>query len=492
MSAGPALFARRRAGVLLHLSALPGPHGVGGLGPEAERFVDWCASAGLSLWQMLPVGPVGGGDSPYSATSSFAGEPLFVSLEWLAEDGLLPRARLAAPAALGRGAARYAVARAFRDLRLAEAFTRFQTRRGPTSRAYRAFVRRSAMWLPGWTRFAARRDGRSTAYHAFVQFAFATQWERLRAHARARGVHLVGDLPIFATQDSADVQDRPELFRLGRGGRPRVVTGVPPDMFSDEGQLWGHPHYAWAAHRAERFQWWIARVRNALTRFDALRIDHFVGLVHAYEIPGDSPTAKVGEWRPTPGRELLGAVRAALGPLPLIAEDLGNATPKVAKLREDFGLPGMKLLHNAFYEPDHNDMPHHHPYHLVVYPGTHDNDTTRAWFAQLSPEARERFLRVTGADPARPEDALLRMAWASPARTAIISMQDLLGLGAEARFNTPGTPEGNWRWRLAARAASPALAARLRLLSADAGRLPPELVRPWNARAPVARGHRRS
>ncbi len=471
MKRAAGLFERRRAGVLLHLSALPGPHGVGGLGPEAECFVDWCASAGLTLWQMLPTGPVGGGESPYSATSSFAGEPLFVSLAWLADDGLLTAARLRAPRALARGLARYTEARAFRRTRLAEAHERFERKAGPRSRAYRAFARDAAEWLPGWCRFASAREGGASGFHAFVQYAFAQQWARLRTHARSRGVHLVGDLPIFATQDSADVQDRPELFRLGRGGRPRVVTGVPPDMFSAEGQLWGHPHYAWAAHRRERFRWWIARVRTALARFDALRIDHFVGLVHAYEIPGDSDTAKVGRWRPTPGRELLGAVRAALGPLPLIAEDLGNVTPAVVALREDFGLPGMKLLHNAFYEDDHPDLPHHHPADSVVYPGTHDNDTTRAWCAQLSPEVRARFLRVTGADPVRPEEALLRMAWGSPARTAIIAMQDLLGLGGEARFNTPGTPEGNWRWRLAPGAASKALAARLRALTAATGRL---------------------
>lgn len=250
-----------------------------------------------------------------------------------------------------------------------------------------------------------------------------------------------------------------------------MVTGVPPDMFSAEGQLWGHPHYAWASHRREGFRWWTERVRVALTRFDALRIDHFVGLVHAYEIPGDAATARVGRWRPTPGRELLGAVRRALGPLPLIAEDLGNVTDAVVRLREDFGLPGMKLLHNAFYEADHPDLPHRHPLDAVVYPGTHDNDTTRGWLHWLSAEVRERFVRVAGADLARPEEALVRMAWGSPARTAIAAMQDLLGLGPEARFNTPGTPEGNWTWRMAPRAADRALAARLRALTADCGRL---------------------
>ena len=468
----PGLFERRRAGVLLHLSSLPGPHGIGGLGPEALRFVDWCAAAGLSLWQMLPTGPVGGGESPYSATSSFAGEPLFVSLEWLAEDGLLPRARLAAPAAWSRGPARYAAARAFKWERFAEAHERFERKGGASSRDWRAFTRTHSSWLPGWARFAARRYGTSEALQGFVQYVFATQWERLRVHAGMQGVHLVGDLPIFVTQDSADVQDRPELFRLGRGGRPRVVTGVPPDCFSADGQLWGHPHYAWAAHRRERFRWWTERVRLALERFDALRIDHFVGFVHAYEIPGDATSARIGRWRRTPGRELLTAVRRALGPLPLIAEDLGNVTAEVVRLREDFGLPGMKLLHNAFYDPDHPDMPHHHPHDAVVYPGTHDNDTTRGWVKVLSPEVRARFERVAGGDLRQPERALVRLAWGSTARTAIASMQDLLGLGPEARLNVPGVPEGNWVWRMEPGAATAALAARLRTLTADTGRLP--------------------
>jgi 4-alpha-glucanotransferase len=261
-----------------------------------------------------------------------------------------------------------------------------------------------------------------------------------------------------------------------------VVTGVPPDMFSAEGQRWGHPHYAWAAHRREGFRWWTARVRRALERFDALRIDHFVGMVHAYEIPGDAPTAKVGRWRRTPGRELLTAVRRELGPLPLIAEDLGNVTAEVVRLREDFGLPGMKLLHNAFYEPDHPDMPHRHPLDAVVYPGTHDNDTSRGWVRWLSPEVRARFESYAGGRVARPEEALVRMAWGSPARTAVASMQDLLGLGPEARLNTPGTPEGNWEWRMAPGAVTGPLAARLRRLTADAGRLDPSSAGPAHRR----------
>ncbi len=464
------LFQRRRAGVLLHLTSLPGPHGVGDLGPAAEQFADWCARAGLTLWQMLPVGPVGGGESPYSGTSSFAGEPLLVSLERLADDRLLPRRRLVASRALGRGPCRHVAARAFKWPRFAEAFAAFERKGGAQSRDYRRFARHHGGWLPGWCRFAAARSGGPPELHAFVQFAFDQQWSAFRASAHARGVHLVGDVPIFVPLDSADVHDHPELFRLGRDGRPRVVTGVPPDMFSADGQLWGHPHYAWARHRRTGYRWWTARLRAALERFDALRIDHFVGFVNAYEIPGTATSAKVGRWRPTPGREVLMAARRALGDLPLIAEDLGAVTPAVVKLRDDLGLPGMKLLQNAFYEPDHPEMPHRHPLDCVVYLGTHDNDTSRGWARTLTPEVRSRFASYAGGDVRRPERALIRLAWASPARTVIVTMQDLLGLGPWARLNEPGTPEGNWRWRMASGAASASLAARLRRLTADAGR----------------------
>jgi 4-alpha-glucanotransferase len=284
-------------------------------------------------------------------------------------------------------------------------------------------------------------------------------------------VKLVGDLPIFVTLDSADVADRPELFRLERNGRPKVVTGVPPDCFSADGQLWGHPHYAWAAHRREGFRWWMRRVATALERFDALRIDHFVGFVHAYEIPGTAKTARKGRWAPTPGRELLTAIQRRLGRLPLIAEDLGAVTAEVVKLRDDLGLPGMKLLHNAFYGPDSGDLPHHHPANCVVYPGTHDNDVSRGWIRHLSPEARARFRTVAGGDPRRPEDALVRMAYGSPARTAIVAMQDFLGLGPASRMNVPGKADGNWCWRMAPGAAPAGLAPRLRGLAAETGRL---------------------
>jgi len=467
----PAPFQKRRAGVLLHLTSLSGPHGIGDLGPASDRFASWCQASGLSLWQMLPIGPVGLGESPYSATSSFAAEPMLVSLERLAQDGLLPKSRLKAPRSLGRGPTNFAEARAFKWPRFQEAFETFQRKGGLKSPAFRAFSRGARGWLPGWCHFAAVQQVGGRELHAFIQFQFQMQWKNFRQHCAECGVKLIGDLPIFVMLESADVADHAKLFRLQRNGRPTVVTGVPPDFFSKSGQLWGHPHYAWAAHRREGFRWWTARVATALTRFDALRIDHFVGLVHAYEIAGDATTARKGVWRPTPGRELLTAIERRLGRLPFIAEDLGAVTPAVTRLRDNFGLPGMKLLHNAFYHADSSDLPHHHPSNCVVYPGTHDNDVSRGWIRHLSKNALARFQSYAGGDPLKPEQALIRLAYTSPARTAIVAMQDLLGLSSDTRMNVPGQATGNWCWRLQPDAIPTSCASHLRALAADAGRL---------------------
>jgi 4-alpha-glucanotransferase len=456
----PAIFARRRAGVLLHVSSLPSMHGIGDLGPAAHAFADWCAAAGQSIWQMLPVGPVGPGDSPYASTSSFAGEPLFISLEVLAGEGLLSRADLRA----GRGEPRvgadgpvdWAAARRFKEPRLLRAYQAARRGRGGLPAAFRAFTRRHSAWLPGWCRFAAMRPGASPDpdFHAWLQWQFDRQWTALREHCARQGVLLLGDVPIFVPLDSADVQDNPRLFRLDRNGRPDVVTGVPPDCFSATGQLWGHPHYRWSEHRRTGFAWWIARIRENLARFDAVRIDHFVGFVHAYEIPGRATTAMRGTWRPTPGRELLEALERACGRLPLVAEDLGAVTPEVVALRERFGLPGMKLVHNAFYGPGSGDLPCLHPADCVAYPGTHDNDTTLGWWKTLPPDARARYASYVGAASVREARAglpgsMVTATLQSPSRTAIVAMQDLLGLDGSARMNTPGLGSRQWRWRMA-------------------------------------------
>lgn len=456
----PAIFARRRAGVLLHVSSLPSQHGIGDLGPAAHAFADWCAAAGLTVWQMLPVGPVGPGDSPYASTSSFAGEPLFISLELLVRDGLLAPADLrparGEPRVGAAGAVDWAAVRRFKEPRLLRAYQAARRRPGGLPAAFRAFTRRHASWLPGWCRFAAMRAGASPDpdFHAWLQFTFDRQWTALRAHCAAKGVLLLGDVPIFVPLDSADVQDNPGLFRLDARGRPDVVTGVPPDCFSATGQLWGHPHYRWSEHRRTGYAWWVARIRESLARFDALRIDHFVGFVHAYEIAGSARTAMRGAWKPTPGREVLEAVERACGRLPLVAEDLGAVTPEVVALRERFGLPGMKLVHNAFYGPASGDLPCLHPVDCVAYPGTHDNDTTLGWWRTLPAGARARYAAYVGAAGVRAArgslpGSMVQATLQSPARTAIVAMQDFLGSGGDARMNTPGIGSRQWRWRMA-------------------------------------------
>jgi 4-alpha-glucanotransferase len=456
----PAIFDRRRAGVLLHVSSLPSPHGIGDLGPAAHAFADWCAAAGLTIWQMLPVGPVGPGDSPYASTSSFAGEPLFISLELLVREGLLKPADLrparGEPRVGAVGPVDWAAVRRFKEPRLLRAYQAARRRRGGLPAAFRAFTRRHASWLAGWCRFAAMRQGASPdpEFHAWLQYTFDRQWTALRAHCAARGVLLLGDVPIFVPLDSADVQDNPRLFRLDARGRPDVVTGVPPDCFSTTGQLWGHPHYRWSEHRRTGYAWWVARIRENLARFDALRIDHFVGFVHAYEIAGSARTAMRGTWKPTPGREVLEAVERACGRLPLVAEDLGAVTPEVVALRERFGLPGMKLVHNAFYGPASGDLPSLHPVDCVAYPGTHDNDTTLGWWRTLPADARARYAAYVGAAGVRAAQgslpgSMVQATLQSPARTAIVAMQDFLGLGGDARMNTPGKGSGQWCWRMA-------------------------------------------
>ena len=467
------IFNQRHAGLLVHLSSVPGTHGIGDLGPGAFQVANWIAASGSTLWQMLPIGPVGKGDSPYSATSSFAIEPLILSLEILAREKLIAPSALRAPSELAHGKTNYAKARAFKWPRFHQAFANFVADGGMRRGDFQKFLRLNSSWLNGWCDFAAQ-DGNDPLLHAFLQFQLAKQWGQLRAHCHKIGVRLIGDLPIFVSLDSADVRDRPDLFRLNAKGKPDVVTGVPPDFFSKNGQLWEHPHYRWATHKRDNFAWWISRVKIALERFDALRIDHFVGLKHVYEIPGAAKTARHGVWRPTPGRELLTAIQKKLGTLPLIAEDLGALTPAVEKLRDDFNLPGMKLLHNAFYAANSNDLPHRHPAHCVVYPGTHDNDTTRGWWQGLPRAARARFTEISGANPKCPEQAMIRLAYASPSNTAIIAAQDVLGLARRDRMNVPGVSHGNWSWRLQPHALTPQIAKSLRALAVDCGRFKPK------------------
>jgi 4-alpha-glucanotransferase len=466
--------------------------------------VDFLAAAGQRWWQMLPVGPPGYGGSPYSALSAFAGAEELISRERLAEDGLVPRADTAM--------ARLELVRAAR--------TAFRDRGGPGREAFDAFCEANREWLDDfalfralkrahgevqWTRWppplrdrqpaaleaARRRLAEEVDLHRFEQFRFDDDWAALRRHCERRGIGLIGDIPIFVAHDSADVWQHRELFHLDETGEPTVVAGVPPDYFSTTGQRWGNPLYNWPRLRQSGYHWWIERFRAALARFDAVRLDHFIGFVRYWQIPATEPTAASGQWVPGPGARLFLAVRAALGELPLIAENLGVVTPAVERLRRRLELPGIRVLQFAFGSDSQASqfLPHNYLRRTVAYTGTHDNETTVGWFCDpgsadhgRSPEQTERerraalkYLAIEGAGSVAQAAreihwAMIRSLYASVANLAMVPMQDLLGLGSQARMNYPGRAEGNWTWRMDEGALTPALAARLSEMTGTYGR----------------------
>jgi 4-alpha-glucanotransferase len=492
---------------------------MGEIGPHARLWLDRLHGMGQRLWQMLPVGPTGYGDSPYQSLSTFAGNPAWISFEDLLEDGWLTPGDLYAfpvfdPLRIDFGP----VLEARRHV-LDTACRRFQKDGRPADRrAFKRFCSAGAGWLDDvalflalkteqggapWTQWPeplARRDPDAMAsarrrLHAGMdrvrmeQFLFDRQWRRLQRHARRLGVSLFGDLPIYVAQDSADVWAHPELFRLGPDGRPTHVAGVPPDYFSETGQRWGNPLYRWDAHAADGYAWWIARMRRTFDLFDEVRLDHFRGLEKYWEIPAADPTARNGRWVEGPGRPFLEALRDACGGLPLVAEDLGMITREVTELREAFGLPGMTILQFLFGD----DATARHAASLcgpgtVVYTGTHDNNTAAGWFhsppgtdnthtAHQTLAERKRALHVLRSDGREIHWDLIGFALHSRAPTAVAPLQDLLGLSAEARMNTPGRPEGNWRWRFTWEQLSGPIQARMLELTAATGRTHPPRAR---------------
>ena len=486
---------RRASGVLLHPTSLPGPRG-GDLGPAARAFVDFLADCGQSWWQVLPVCPPDGGGSPYNSMSAFAGSPGLISVDILAAEGLLKKAELGQPKA--------------KALRAALAsFSRRAPREDRDD--FEAFRAREASWLADHSLFCALREdngGRAwlewdaplvrrdaaalesargrlageIRFHDFVQWLFARQWEAVRLHAVSRGVGLIGDKPIYVSHDSADCWAHQELFCLDGGGRSTSVAGVPPDYFSETGQLWGNPLYRWDEHARSGFAWWVARLRAYAERFDAVRLDHFIGFRNYWEIPAGEKTAVKGRWVTAPADELFETVRREVPGLEIIAEDLGTLTPPVIALRDKFGFPGMKLAQFSFGGSE-KDWPQNWPEDCVGYTGTHDNDTTRGWFeddgasnagrpAPQVEKERVAFLRAAGGTPEAPSWAMTRLVWHSRARLAIAPMQDLLNLGAEARMNRPGSMEGNWRWRMEPNALTWSVAGRLGAMTGAAGRAP--------------------
>ncbi|MGH8496330.1 MAG: 4-alpha-glucanotransferase [Gammaproteobacteria bacterium] len=422
----------RRAGVLLHVASLPGAQAQGTLGADARRFVDLLSAAGFGIWQMLPIGP---GKSPYHSRSSHAGDPRFLDPDVDLATGTAHEARYDAFCAAERDW--------LEDYALFEAIGEAQGGKPWCNWPEPLRDRR-----PAALKRARRALDPAIEQTRRAQFRFETQWRALRTYARERGVLLFGDVPVFAALNSADVWVHREYFRLLPDGRPAVVAGVPPDYFSAEGQRWGNPLYDWTRLEDDGFAWWVDRVAAQLARFDLLRIDHFRGLQACWEIPAESPTARQGRWVEVPGRALFEAIHAHCGHGRLVAEDLGTITPEVAALRDELGLPGMRVLQFAFDSgPDNPHLPRNHVRDAVVYTGTHDNDTTVGWWNGLDENARRRVRAWLGRDEIRMPDDLIEVAHASVAQLSIVPMQDLLRLGSAARLNTPGTDEGNWTWR---------------------------------------------
>jgi 4-alpha-glucanotransferase len=461
------ILSRRRAGILLHITSLPGPGEVGDLGTDAYRFVDFLVSSGMSVWQILPIGPTMHDNSPYQSSSVYAGNPRMISLEWPVQKGWLE----AMPESNGR------ISDATKGYAVRLAWEGFKERADESDRhEYRRFVAEQSHWLEDYALFQAlgqeeggcwwdwpatlrdreaqalaearARFSESIEVIRFEQYLFFNEWMNLKHYANERGVLLFGDLPIFVAHDSAEVWAHRHLFDLHPDGHPRVVAGVPPDYFSETGQRWGNPLYCWDRLEAQAFGFWIERLRAQSTLFDFLRIDHFRGFEAYWEIPADEPTAVNGKWIEAPGEKLFEALYRVLPGLELVAEDLGVITPEVEALRKAYHLPGMKILQFAFSGgADNPYLPFHHTRDSVVYTGTHDNDTTLGWYKGLDDGTHEFVDDYLG----KPREAmpwpLIRCALASRANLAIIPLQDAMGLDGSHRMNTPGTTEGNWNWR---------------------------------------------
>lgn len=468
----------RSAGVLLHPTSLPSPYGIGDLGPAAYAWIDALVQARQRWWQVLPLGPTGFGDSPYQAFSAFAGNALLVSPQYLREDGLVDMRDLEG-AHFPAERVDFGSVIVFKNRLLGKAWQNFQAGRGAALKPqFDKFVRDRASWLddyalymalkdahegrgwqdwpadarrrePGYLRQARSRLADAVGLHQFRQFLFFRQWEALREYARRRDIRIIGDIPIFVAADSADVWANPELFMLDAERRPKAVSGVPPDYFSATGQLWGNPLYDWEAMRRTRFAWWVARFRALMGQVDLVRLDHFRGFEAYWEVPAGKPNAVEGRWVKAPGKELLTTLRSELGQLPIIAEDLGLITKEVEALRKRFGLPGMRVLQFAFANTAKNPFLPHNYYeqNTVVYTGTHDNDTTVGWYQTASEFEKDHVRRYVARDGRDIAWDLIRLAWASVADYAITPLQDILSLGAEARMNFPGRPQGNWSWR---------------------------------------------
>ena len=494
----------RASGVLLHVTSLASRFGIGDMGPGAFSWIDRLHEAGQSWWQALPFGPTGYGDSPYQALSSFASNGLLISPELLSRDGLLHE-NACEDSSFQLGVVDYERVIQFKHRLLDQAWGNFSAGIGRDLRApYERFCHLQAHWLEDYALFRALKEKyQGISYRdwptklvqrdpaaitearrelsklidkvRFAQFLIFQQAQRLKEYAHSQGVRLIGDLPFFVSPDSSDVWAHPELFMLDERFRPRFVAGVPPDYFSENGQLWGNPVYDWDALRRTGFRFYIDRLRALLAHVDVIRLDHFRAFVAAWHVPADAQTARTGHWMPGPGAEFFHAVRKELQALPFIAEDLGLITPDVCALRDEFHIPGTRVLQFAFDgSPDNPHLPANYSANTVVYTGTHDNNTTRGWFKTLSEGEREKirgYLNRANCDGSKIAEELIRMAWSSVAALAIVPLQDLLNLGAEARMNLPGSADSNWSWRLPENMLDASVFQRLRDFTAGSNRL---------------------
>ena len=468
---------RRLSGILVHPTSLPGKFGIGDLGPEAYRFVDFLQESGQHLWQTLPLGPTGGHNSPYQCFSSFAGQPLLISPELLKDEGLLTDADLSNVPHFSDEEVDFAAVGEYKEELFKKAFARFKElpEDNPLKSELALFCK-SAHWLDDYAMFMAIKKSKGGAhwlewekkyrkptksqkavieredeilYEKFLQWTFCRQWSQLKAYANERDILLIGDIPIFVSGDSADVWAEPRLFQVDSDGFPTVVAGVPPDYFSATGQLWGNPLYDWKYHKKTNYEWWMERFKTQFLLSDIVRIDHFRGLESYWEIPADSETALNGKWVDGPKDEFFEVLIKTFGEEPpIIAEDLGIITDDVRALRDKFGLPGMKILQFAFEDEDSNYLPYNQPYNCVCYTGTHDNDTTTGWYATASEKARDKVRRYMNTDASQVSWDFIRTCFGSPARFAIIPVQDLFCQGSDCRMNTPGKADGNWAYRM--------------------------------------------
>ena len=489
----------RSGGILLHPTSLPGPYGIGDLGPQAHAFVDWLVSTGCTLWQILPLGPTGYGDSPYQCFSAFAGNPYLISVDALLEEGLLSRDDLTDMPEFSVSRVDFGRLIPWKLSLLQRAFSGLSSAPAEFREEFEQFRVDHAAWLDDYALFmslkeahgggawsgwdeslrkrrksalvnARKEQSENIARHSFYQFLFFRQWKKLRRYANEHGITIIGDIPIFIAYDSADAWANPDLFFLDKNSLPAVVAGVPPDYFSATGQLWGNPLYRWDVHKKSGYSWWLERFRSVLQFVDVVRLDHFRGFAGYYEIPYGAPTAETGQWMTGPGTDFFTTISRELtepgnSTLPIIAEDLGVITPDVVELRDGFNLPGMRILQFGFSGADNPFLPHNYVANCVAYTGTHDNDTACGWFESAPAEERRFALRYLHSDGSDFAWDLIRGVWSSVAVYAVAPMQDILSLGTEARMNYPSRLGGNWEWRMREADTSEAHAERLRELN---------------------------